>query len=136
MKWLAVLAVAVGFLGFGPAAHAESCSRSLDYLMNDIGELPMPTDTYQNLFKVCQETLTMSNVKDAYVLRDGGIAVVPESNSLIATAMTLSRFCREYPRGQLRFITKGEQRKGLTTGLVVLMASADLDSCRNISGGS
>jgi hypothetical protein len=34
----------------------------------------------------------------------------------------------------LRFITPREARKGLTTGLVVLMSSQDADPCQKILG--
>ena len=132
MKWLAALLL-VFFAG--NAAHADSCSRSLDYILNDLaGELPEPGTAYQSLLNVCLKTLDLNNVKDAYVLKDGGIAVLPKSNSLIATAGTLADFCRQNPRATLRFITPREARKGLTTGLVVLMSSQDADPCQKILG--
>jgi hypothetical protein len=132
MKWLAALLL-VFFAG--NAAHAESCTRSLDYILNDlVGDLPEPGQAYQGLFRVCLQTLELNNVDDAYVLKDGGIAVLPKDNSLIATASTLSAFCRQNPRATLRFITPREKSKGLTTGLVVLMSSQDADPCQKILG--
>ena len=50
------------------------------------------------------------------------------------TAGTLADFCRQNPRATLRFITPREARKGLTTGLVVLMSSQDADPCQKILG--
>ena|ERR1700742_3794904 len=132
MKWLAALLL-VFFAG--NAAHADSCARSLDYILNDLaGELPEPGTAYQSLLNVCLKTLDLNNVKDAYVLKDGGIAVLAKNNSLIATAGTLSDFCQQNPRATLRFITPREARKGLTTGLVVLMSSQDADPCQKIMG--
>lgn len=120
----------------GSAARAESCGRSLDYIMNDLaGSLPQPASTYRHLLSVCLQTLTMANVKDAYLMKDGGIAVVPKDNSVVATAGTLSEFCQRYPRNTLRFINRREQRRGLTTGLVVLMSSSTSESCLTIRGG-
>jgi hypothetical protein len=132
MKWLIALLVCVGL---GQTAQAESCTKSLDYLMNDIaGELPETTQSYQSLLKVCLQTLELGNVKDAYVLKDGGIAVIPRDPRMLATATTLAQFCRRFPSARLRFISHKEARRGLTTGLVVLMASTDLESCRVILG--
>ena len=132
IKWLvAVLTVVC----FSFAARADSCNKSLDYILNDFaGELPRPAIAYQGLLKVCLQTLTIANVKDAYVLRDGGIAVIPKNDSIFATASMLSEFCRKFPRGTLRFITRREVRRGFTTGLIVLMSSANTSSCRKIWG--
>jgi hypothetical protein len=132
MKWLAAFLLTILA---GNAAYAESCTRSLDYILNDLaGQLPQPGMAYQSLLNVCLKTLDLNNVKDAYVLRDGGIAVLPKNNSLIATTGTLADFCRKNPRATLRFITPREARKGLTTGLVVLMSSQDADPCQKILG--
>ena len=85
---------------------------------------------YRNLLKVCLQTSTMANVKESYILRDGGIAVISKDDSVFATATTLADFCRTFPRSTLRFITREEVREGLTTGLVVLMSSASSDLCK------
>ena len=58
---------------------------------------PSQTANYQNLFKICQEAASLANVKDAYLLRDGGIAIAPKNNTLTATAETLSQFCERFP---------------------------------------
>lgn len=131
------LAAALVALGIASAAHAENCTRSLDYIFNDLGgSLPLTGQSYQSLFKVCQDTLKLVNVRDAYILRDGGIAVLPFDFSVIATAGTLAEFCRLHPRGRLRILGKREVKKGLTVGLVVLKSSTGLDTCQEIRGRS
>lgn len=132
MRWALTVALAACF---GGAARAESCSKSLDYILNDFaGDLPQPGLAYRNTLNACLQTLTMTNVQDAYLLKDGGIAVLPRSDSVTATAGTLAQFCEKYPRRTLRFITKGEARKGLTTGLVVMLSSTGQESCQEIRG--
>jgi hypothetical protein len=118
---------------FCQPASAENCTRSRDYILNDLaGALPRPAGSYQALFRTCLETLKFGNVRDAYVLKDGGIAIVPRDDGLIATARTLAQFCRQFPDGTLRFITRRDMQHGLTTGLIVLMSSAGADSCSRI----
>lgn len=75
----------------------------------------------------------MSNVREAYVLKYGGIAVVPKRNSITATTETLARFCDAFPRSTLRFVTNREMRHGLTVGLVVMLPRAGSASCREIN---
>ena len=120
----------------GHGAWAKGCTRSLDYLMNDMaGELPLPAKSYQRLYQICVETLGMSNVRDAYILRDGGIAVMPRRSSVIATAETLAAFCRTFPRGTVRFLTPREMRNRRTVGLIVLLSSTSATPCKNLTGG-
>jgi hypothetical protein len=76
----------------------------------------------------------MENVKDAYVLKDGGIAIIPVRNTVAATAQTLAQFCRRFPKGVARFIAPREERKAFTVGLVVMMSSTGATSCRKING--
>jgi hypothetical protein len=117
------------------AAHAQSCGKSLDYILNDLpGTLPQPAQAYQDLLPICLQALALGNVRDAYILRDGGIAVVPKKFDVLATAETLAAFCRKFPRRILRFITRREARRGLATGVVVLMSSAAGESCEKILG--
>lgn len=133
MRWVAALLLAVCCVG---TAYAESCTKSLEYILGgSAGELPQQAMSYRNLLKVCMQTLTMSNVKDAYVLKDGGIAVIPTNEAVAATAATLAQFCETYPRNTLRFVTKRETRGGLTTGLVVSLASGGFASCQQILEG-
>lgn len=132
MRWALALLLAACF---GGAAKAESCTKSLDYILNDFaGELPQPATAYRNMLGACLQTLTMTNVQDAYLLKDGGIAVIPKTDTVVATAGTLAQFCQQYPRATLRFISKRELRHGLTTGLVATMSSTGSASCREIRG--
>lgn len=129
-----LLIVAVTFLG-GPAT-AESCTRSRDYILEGLaGDLTKPGRVYQDLFRDCLEVLTFSNVHDAYLLKDGGIAIDPRRNNLAATSSTLATFCEHFPRGTARFLTPKEQASPRTVGLVVLMSSAGSISCIKIRGG-
>jgi hypothetical protein len=132
---MARLASIVLVLAFSSSAYANSCDKSLDYILNDLpGDLPQSAQAYQNMFQICLQTLAIDNVRDAYILRDGGIAVVPKKAGLLATAQTLAVFCRKFPRRALRFITRSEARRGLTPGLVVLMSSTGGESCERILG--
>jgi len=47
--------------------------------------LPQRPKVYQDLFKNCLDTLQMSNVKDAFVLKAGAIAVIPKIDGVAAT---------------------------------------------------
>ena len=78
--------------------------------------------------------MEIENVRDAYLLRDGGIAIVPKKAGVMATAQTLSAFCRKFPRASVRFVTPGEQRRGLAPGLVVLISSTGGQSCPDLLG--
>ena len=78
------------------------------------------------------EALTLPNVADAFILKDGGLAINPRRNTVAATAGTLAQFCQRFPKAVARFITAKEQRKKLTVGMVVLMSSADSTSCSKI----
>ena len=122
-------------LSAGTAAHAENCGKSREYLLGSLaGELPMPAQSYDALFKTCMAASAMSNVKDAYMLKDGGIAVVPKQDSISATAATLSQFCNAYPRATLRFITRKEQALSKSTLAIVRMSSGSATSCKKIKG--
>jgi hypothetical protein len=135
MRSAAAAAAILLTVGLVRPAAADNCAKSLDYLMNDLaGELPQGAEAYRNLLQTCVQTLAIDNVQDAYILRDGGIAVIPKQSSVLATAQTLAAFCRRFPRRTLRFITPGERRKGLTTGLVVLMSSTNTEPCSRIVG--
>jgi hypothetical protein len=119
----------------GQPAQAESCSRSRDHLLaGRAGELLQPPQAYQNLFKTCLATLQMSNVRDAFVLRDGGIAVIPKQDGVAATAATLSAFCDAYPRATLRFLSRKDLAQGTSVGRLVQMSSTAATPCRKIKG--
>jgi len=123
--------------GMASPAAAESCTRSSEYILEGLaGDLARPAAIYRNLLKTCMETLTLPNVADAFVLKDGGIAINPRRNTIAATAGTLAQFCQRFPKAVARFITVKEQRKKLTIGLVVSMSSADSASCTKIHQSS
>ena len=119
------------------AAHADSCGKSRDYLLGGLaGEAMMPPDVYRSLFKVCLATAAMTNVKDAFILKDGGIAVIPKQDSVAATAGTLSTFCNTYPRGTLRFITRKDQKTGTSISRIVKLSSTSSTPCKVIKGNA
>lgn len=136
MKMLAAVTAIVSALTATPL-HAESCSRSRDYLLGNLaGDLVLPPQAYQNLFKICLATTTMSNVKDAYILRDGGIAVIPKQDSIAATAGTLSAFCDANPQSTLRFLTRKDLLQATSIIRVVQLSSTGSTPCKKIKGNA
>ncbi|WP_213774043.1 hypothetical protein [Bradyrhizobium sp. dw_78] len=133
MKQLAFIAVLLT-LGVH-AARADSCDKSRNYLLSDPdGDLTVPPTTYDDLFKKCLATIAMTNVKDAYILKDGGIAVVPKQDSVAATAATLSQFCETYPRATLHFLTAKERVRVKSIEGIVKISSTSSTSCQKIKG--
>jgi hypothetical protein len=117
------------------AAHADNCNKSREYLLGGLaGDLTMPPQAYESLFKICTATAAMPNVKDAYILKDGGIAVIPKQDTVPATAATLSRFCDANPKATLRFISRKELELIKSTSSVVQMSSGSATSCKKIKG--
>ncbi|MGD9844821.1 MAG: hypothetical protein AB7O60_06835 [Variibacter sp.] len=116
------------------AAQAESCTRTREYIFDNAFDLPQKTEVYRTLFKNCLETLTFSNVKDAFILKDGSLAVIPRNDSLNATAGTLAQFCRRFPRGTLHFVPAKDARKAANTALAVTMSSTRATPCEKIVG--
>ena len=115
--------------------ESENCRRSREYLLGSPGsDLTLPPQAYNDLFKICSATASMSNVKDAYILRDGGIAVVPKQDSIPATAATLSQFCDNYPRATLRFLTRKEMQSTKSIAGIVQMSSGSSTPCKKIKG--
>jgi hypothetical protein len=115
--------------------HAEGCSKSRDYLLAALGgELTMPPQAYADLFKKCLATAAMSNVKEAFILRDGAVAVIAKQNNVAATAATLSQFCDAYPRATLHFLTEKEQRDIGSIGTIVRIKSTSSTPCQQIKG--
>jgi hypothetical protein len=117
-------------------AQAASCSPSQQYILEHgtDGEGGKP-QTYQALSRVCEETLTMSNVKDAFILRSGAIAVIPKRDGISATAVTLSEFCSRFPKGTLRFVTRKELSLTANIGRAVRLDSSTATPCQKIVGG-
>ena len=129
------IAVVLLVLLVAAPAQADNCGKSREYLLGSLaGELPMPAQSYEALFKTCLAASAMSNVRDAYMLKDGGIAVVPKKDSISATAATLSQFCNAYPRATLRFITARELALSKSTLAIVRMSSGSTTSCKKIKG--
>jgi hypothetical protein len=117
-------------------ARAESCSRSRQYLLGDIeSEMTRPMQAYEDMFKKCMAATTMPNVQDAFILADGGIAVIPKQNSIAATAATLSEFCNAYPRATLRFLTHAEALQIKSIASAVKISSRSSTTCQTIKGG-
>jgi hypothetical protein len=133
MKRLALIAIFLA-LGVG-SARAENCSRSRDYLLGNLsGDLTMPPQAYENLFKICMATAAMTNVRDAYILKDGGIAVIAKQDSVAATAATLSQFCDAYPRATLHFLTHAELLRADSIVNIIRTSSTSSTSCQKIKG--
>jgi hypothetical protein len=135
MKRLAILAI---FLAVGAgSARADNCGKSRDYLFANLdGDLTLPPKAYEDLFKICMAVIGMSNVRDAYILRDGGIAVIAKRDSVAATAATLSQFCDAYPKATLHFLTRKELLEVKTVMSVVKIPSTSSTSCQKIKGMS
>jgi hypothetical protein len=118
-------------------AQAESCTRSREYILTgSSGELLQQPASYQMLFRACLDTLMLSNVRDAFILKDGGIAVVPKVDDVATTASTLAQFCQHYPRATLRFVTHGELPMIANLGRAVALSSGGSTPCGRIMGGS
>jgi hypothetical protein len=129
-----LLLIAV-FLALAGNARAENCGKSRDYLLGSLsGDLTMPPQAYENLFKMCMATATMANVRDAYILKDGGIAVIPKQDSVAATAATLSQFCDAYPRATLHFLTHSELLRVDSIVNIIKISSTSSTSCQKIKG--
>jgi hypothetical protein len=133
MRRLALIAIFLALAVNG--ARAENCGRSREYLLGDLGgDLVLPPKAYDDLFKVCMAAATMANVKDAYILKDGGIAVIPKQDSLAATAATLSQFCDTYPRATFHFLTCKELLDVKSIVRVIKISSTSSTSCQKIKG--
>lgn len=116
-------------------AYADSCGKSREYLLGGLGgDLTLSPTEYDNLFKRCLATAAMSNVRDAYILRDGGIAAVPKQDTIAATAATLSQFCEAYPRATLHFLTKRERIQDKSLADIIRISSTSSTSCQKIRG--
>jgi hypothetical protein len=132
-----LIAIAVLFIVAGNAARAENdnCRRSREYLLGSLsGEATLPPQAYNDLFKICMAAVAMPNVRDAYILKDGGIAIVAKQDSISATAATLSQFCDAYPHAVLRFLTRREMLQSKSVVSVVLMSSTSSTPCKKIKG--
>jgi hypothetical protein len=132
-----LLATALLACSASGALAADGCAKSRDYILEGMaGDLTRSARTYQDLFKVCMQTLALPNVKDAYILKAGLIAIDPQRNTVMATASTLAQFCRRFPHSTARIFTVDEQRQPSTVGLIVLMPALRAKSCQSIRGGA
>ncbi|UTD30484.1 hypothetical protein DB459_16575 [Bradyrhizobium sp. WD16] len=103
--------------------------------MLNVADLPEPPQAYRDLFKICMAAIGMSNVKDAFLLADGGIAVIPKRDNIAATAATLSEFCEAYPRATLRFLSRKDlQRVANSMERLVRISSTSATPCKKIRG--
>jgi hypothetical protein len=119
------------------SARADNCGKSRDYLFANLGgDLTLPPKAYEDLFRVCMAAATMSNIKDAYILKDGGIAVIAKQDTVAATAATLSQFCDTYPKATLHFLTPKELLQIKSIPSVVKIRSTSSTSCQKIKGMS
>jgi hypothetical protein len=135
MTRIVAIAVFLTLAGNAARADSENCRRSREYLLGSLsGDLTLPPQAYNDLFKICTAAAAMSNVRDAYILRDGGIAVVPKQDGIAATAATLSQFCDTYPRATLRFLTRKEMLLAKSVVSVVQMSSGSSTPCKRIKG--
>jgi hypothetical protein len=135
MTRMVAIALFLTLAGNAAWADSENCLRSREYLLGSLsGDLLLPPQAYNDLFKICNAAAAMSNVRDAYILRDGGIAVVPKQDSIAATAATLSQFCDTYPRATLRFLTRKEMLLSKSIVSFVQMSSGSATPCKKIKG--
>jgi hypothetical protein len=133
LKRLALAAIALAFAVGG--ARAENCGKSREYLLGSLaGDLALPPQAYENLFRICTATTAMANVKDAYILKDGGIAVIAKQDSVAATAATLSQFCDAYPKSTLHFLTRKELLQIKSIVNVIKISSTSSTPCQKIKG--
>lgn len=134
MKWsTAALAAILAINGIG-AALGESCSRSRDYILNNASDLPQKSQVYLELFRNCLDTLQLSNVQDAFVLKAGTIAVLPRTDTVAATAGTLAQFCQRFPRGTLNFIARKDRAQVANMGRAVNLSFSHPTTCKQIRG--
>lgn len=118
-----------------PAMAGDNCLKSREYLFGGLaGTLPMPTTAYTDRLRICQAAALMPNVKDAYILKDGGIAVVAKQNTVPATAATLSQFCDTYPTSTLRFLSKKDITLNRSLSDIVRISSTSATPCKRLKG--
>jgi hypothetical protein len=135
MKLLLATATLLALAASAARADNENCRKSHEYLLaTPSGDVAIGPQTYNDLFKICIATSAMPNVKDAYILRDGGIAVIPKQDSVSATAATLAQFCDAHPRAVLRFITRKEKLAIRSIAAVAQLSSTSSTPCKKIKG--
>jgi len=135
MRRLVAIAVLLTLACGSARAENDNCRRSREYLLGSLsGDAMLTPQAYNGLFKICMAAIAMPNVRDAYILKDGGIAVIAKQDSVPATAATLSKFCDAYPHGVLRFLTRKEMLQAKSVVSIVQMSSTSSTPCKKIKG--
>jgi hypothetical protein len=135
MRRLIAISIFLALATNAARAENENCRKSREYLLGSLsGDLTLPPQAYNDLFKVCMAAAVMPNVRDAYILKDGGIGVVAKQDGIAATAATLSQFCDAYPGATLHFLTRKEMLLAKSILNVVRMSSTSSTPCRKIKG--
>jgi hypothetical protein len=135
VKWPLAPLIMLGVAGVTGMAQAESCTKSRDFILTNSSDLPQKAKIYQGLFRDCLDTMALSNVQDAFVLKIGAIAVLPRQDTIAATASTLAQFCERFPRGTLHFMGRKERAQAANIAHVVDWSSPRATSCERIKGG-
>ena len=137
LRLLSGLLLAWPLVTLWPAvARAESCTKSRDFILDGASDLPQKPKAYLQLFRDCLSTLELSNVKDAFILKAGAIAVLPRQDTVAATASTLAQFCERFPRGTLHFVGRKERASVAQISRAIEIAPSRTGSCERIKGGS
>ena len=134
MKWLAAALTTLLVLSAADKARAESCTRSRDFILTNASDLPQKSQVYLELFRNCLDTIQLSNVQDAFVLKAGAIAVLPRIDTISATAGTLAQFCERFPHGSLQFIARKDRAQVANMARTVNLSSAHPTTCKQIRG--
>lgn len=136
-RWRMALSGLVGLLTCAAApAHADMCTASRQYILDHASNVEgVRPQSYQTLSKICEQTLALSNVKDAFVLQSGAIAVIPKRDGVSATAITLSEFCTRFPRATLRFVARKEVPMTANIGRAVRLDASTATPCQKIVQG-
>jgi hypothetical protein len=132
----AACGIAVAFIALAvlsAPAHADGCAKTRDYILRS-GQLPQRAENYKDLFKMCLEALLLPTVKDAFILREGAVAIVPRTDRIALTATTLAQFCARFPRGTLHFVTRQELARAANTAQAVRIPRGTSTPCQKISG--
>jgi hypothetical protein len=135
MKWPLAALIVFAVAGGTGLAQAESCTKSRDFILTNASDLPQKAKAYQGLFRDCLDTMTLSNVQDAFVLKAGAIAVLPRLDTIAATASTLAQFCERFPRGTLHFMGRKERARAANVAYIVEWSSPNATPCERIKGG-
>jgi hypothetical protein len=134
VKWTTAALATLVVLNATGAALGESCTRSRDFILTNASDLPQKSQVYLELFRNCLDTLQLSNVQDAFVLKAGAIAVLPRVDTVSATAGTLAQFCQRFPRGTLNFIARKDRAQITNMGRAVNLSFPNPTTCKQIRG--